>query len=118
MPNGRARSQRSRAANARRNRARGRASARRTAAAEPRIIAILNEIEHGEPDIHHKLLLFKGLRRFVSEGAAGDLLEVRQLAHGLNSMSDTHAEFDQDVADYLCEESNWGVPVTVIQVMW
>ena len=52
MPNGRARSQRSRAANARRNRARGRASARRTAAAEPpRIIAILDELEQGEPDI-------------------------------------------------------------------
>ena len=86
MPNGRARSQRSRAANARRNRARGRASARRTAAAEPpRIIAILDELEQGEPDIHRKLLFFKGLRRFVSEGAAGDLLEVRQLAHALGS---------------------------------
>ena len=53
-----------------------------------------------------KLLFFKGLQRFVSEGAAGDLLEVRQLAHGLNSMSDTFAEFDQEVADYLREESN------------
>ena len=52
MPNGRARSQRSRAANARRNRARGRALGRRTAAAEPpRIIAILDELEQGEPDI-------------------------------------------------------------------
>ena len=116
MPNGRARSQRSRAANARRNRARGRASARRTAAAEPsRIIAILDELEQGEPDIDRKLLFFKGLQRFVTEGAGSDLLEIRQLAHGLNSMSDTFAEFDQDVADYLCEESNWGVPVTVIQ---
>ena len=41
-----------------------------------------------------KLLFFKGLQRFVTEGAGSDLLEVRQLAHGLNSMSDTFAEFD------------------------
>ena len=115
MPNGRARSQRSRAANARRNRARDRASARRAAAAEPRIIAILDELEQGEPDIDRKLLFFKGLQRFVTEGAGSDLLEVRQLAHGLNSVSDTFAEFDQEVADYLSEESNWGVPVTVVQ---
>ena len=52
MPNGRTRSQRSRAANARRNRARGRASARRPAAAQrPAIARIMDQIEATDPHI-------------------------------------------------------------------
>ena len=116
MPNGRTRSQRSRAANARRNRARGRASARRPAAAQrPAIARIMDQIEATDPHICKETLFFRALRRFVVEGHANDMDAVANLAEGIIGTAVEFAEFEAEAVQSLRHEAHWGCPAAVIE---
>eukprot|EP01043_Picozoa_sp_COSAG02_P051816 COSAG02_NODE_5500_length_4278_cov_2.452501_5_plen_284_part_01 len=116
MPNGRSRSQRSRTANARRNRARDRARVRGPEAAMPAFHRILLECEAAEPDLDAESYFFKAFRRFICEGHTRGVAEVMYLKGAIQDAGGERvADFVERVAEALPHENHWGCSAAIIE---
>ena len=120
MPNGRSRSQHSRTANARRNRARDRARdrarVRRPEAAMPAFRRLLLEVEAAAPDLDAESYFFKAFRRFICEGHTRNVGEVMYLQGSIRDAGGERvADFVERVAEALSHEDHWGCSAPIIE---